>query len=415
MKTLRVMTAFLLLVMFAFSFCGFDRKRELRVNFIKDGEVFAVILTEDANSRNFFERIFNTKRSKLLAKIARKNDISQVAALNLMFPQLCQQIKTLSAKYDRAPKDATVKFSPSSSSKFSIAPAQTGTKLDVERLYENLKAQIDQENADIKLKVDIVYPKVTENQIAARTVLRGAFRTYYGWSVDTRKANIKLALAAINGTVVSSGERFSFNQTVGRRTAERGYQEAPIIKDGKYIAGVGGGVCHVSTAMYNCALRADMRIVSVSRHTLPVRYVPYSFDAMVSSGTDFVFENSSDFPVYIYAAAEDDYINIAIYGAALPYQIKTESVVLKELPFAEEILDDAELEEGRESILSAGVNGIESKGYLLYMQNGRVIKKQLIRYDVYAPQKRVIARGTKPVDNPPEGEMPQNTDNSAAA
>ena len=123
--------------------------------------------------------------------------------------------------------------------------------------------------------------------------LMGEYSTSYASSSAARKHNIELAASAVNGAVIGVGEEFSFNVTVGVRSRRRGYLPAPVIVSGKYTTGVGGGVCQVSTTLYNAVLRSGLEVVSVSRHSIPVSYVPRSMDAMVSGATDFRFKNNT--------------------------------------------------------------------------------------------------------------------------
>ena len=134
------------------------------------------------------------------------------------------------------------------------------------------------------------------------------FSTYYGDSSENRKHNVALAAKAIDGFVLPPEEEFSFNDTVGARTEERGYRTAYIISEGNFVEGVGGGVCQVSGTLYNCALLADLAVTCVHPHSLPVSYVAPSFDAMVSSASDLRFANTLSAPVTIRMIADGKYL-----------------------------------------------------------------------------------------------------------
>lgn len=107
------------------------------------------------------------------------------------------------------------------------------------------------------------------------------FSTYYGDSKQNRKDNVALACRKIDGTVLYPEDEFSFNDTVGARTMKNGFKSAYIIQNGEFVEGVGGGVCQVSSTLYNCALLCDLAITCVRAHSLPVGYVAPSFDALV--------------------------------------------------------------------------------------------------------------------------------------
>ncbi|NLX77754.1 MAG: VanW family protein [Clostridiaceae bacterium] len=128
-----------------------------------------------------------------------------------------------------------------------------------------------------------------------------------------RVNNIKLAAEDLDKTVIEPGEVFSFNETVGRRTREKGYEEAPIFVDGEKSKGVGGGVCQVSTTLYNAALEADLEIVERHRHSRKVSYVPEGKDAaVVYNSKDLRFKNTRDYPIEIRISVSEDKIHVTL-------------------------------------------------------------------------------------------------------
>ena len=131
-------------------------------------------------------------------------------------------------------------------------------------------------------------------------VLRATFSTDYSKSSAERKHNVGLAAKSLDNVFVDAGGEFSFNKTVGERTYKRGYKSAKIIVNGEFTEGVGGGVCQVSTTLYNAALLAGLEISEVNQHSVAVSYVAPSFDAMVNSGSaDLRFINRTHNPVII--------------------------------------------------------------------------------------------------------------------
>lgn len=220
------------------------------------------------------------------------------------------------------------------------------------------------------------------------------FSTYYGDSKQNRKDNIALAARKIDGLVLYPEDEFSFNDLVGMRTVENGFKTAYIIQDGDFVEGVGGGVCQVSSTLYNCALLANMAITYVRAHSLPVSYVAPSFDAMVSSASDLRFVNTLSSPVTIRMSTNGKYLRAEIYGVD-KFEIKRRSQTLGTIPFEIEYREDATLDEGKEVIDTYGKEGLKSQGFLDYYQNGKLVKSVLIRSDSYSPQKRIILKGTK--------------------
>lgn len=238
-----------------------------------------------------------------------------------------------------------------------------------------------------------MHPKDIATAVSDGQKLIARFSTYYGDSKPNRKDNIALACRKIDGTVLYPEDEFSFNDIVGARTVENGFKSAYIIKDGEFVEGIGGGVCQVSSTLYNCALLANLTITCVRAHSLPVSYVAPSFDAMVSTASDLRFVNTLSSPVTIKMLADGKYLKAEMYGIE-SCTIRRRSQTIETLPFEVEYRDDATLKLGEEVIDTYGKAGLRSQGFLEYYQNGKLIKTVLIRKDTYFPQKRIVLRGT---------------------
>lgn len=134
-----------------------------------------------------------------------------------------------------------------------------------------------------------------------------------------RSENIRLATEAIDGTVIEPGGTFSFNDVVGNTSAERGYQEAAVIRNGEVAQGDGGGVCQVSTALYIAAVKADMEIVERHPHSVPSDYAPIGLDATIVYGSfDLRLKNNTDHAITIHAKAVGQTVDVSIEGDPLP-------------------------------------------------------------------------------------------------
>lgn len=225
------------------------------------------------------------------------------------------------------------------------------------------------------------------------------FSTYYGDSSPNRKSNVGLAARKIDGTILGVEEEFSFNDIVGKRTEANGFKVAYIISDGAFVEGVGGGVCQVSSTIYNCALLANLAITKVCAHSLPVSYVAPSFDAMVSSASDLRFVNTLSAPIEIRMTADGKYLRAEIYGIA-DCLLRRRSETIESVPFETEIKVDASLPIGEERIDTYGKNGLKSEGWLDYFENGKIVKSVLVRKDFYKPQKQLIIKGAAEEDQP---------------
>lgn len=210
-----------------------------------------------------------------------------------------------------------------------------------------------------------------------------SFTTYFDKDNKDRCHNIRLAAKLIDGTKIENGEVFSFNSAVGERTVKRGFKIAKIIKDGEFVEGVGGGVCQVSTTLYNAALLSGCIIREYHPHSLPVSYVPPSRDAMVSgTDCDLKIRNGLDCPVYICSRTGKGYVTFEFYGRRGEAEYSIFSEVTGNIAAPEEKVDDPE--KARD-----GKDGIMSSGYLT-VKRGNYKKTTLLRKDKYKPLKKLV-------------------------
>ena len=195
----------------------------------------------------------------------------------------------------------------------------------------------------------------------------------------------------------------------------RGYKKAKIIFNGAFIDGIGGGVCQVSSTLYNAALLSDLLITEYHSHSLPVSYVALSFDAMVNSGSaDLRFINNTHNPVIIKTSADGSKLKISIYGEPPEYTIERKSVTVKTIaPPPEQILKDIngeypDLYKGEKKVVSYGKNGYKSEGYVIKKKDGCADVKLKIRTDTYAAVRGIIIEGTAVRPTGEETELGEN-------
>jgi len=327
---------------------------------------------------------------------------SKTDALDWVFPNIDKFVKNIVAKTNCEPIDSKIKFFPNRTDMFEITEEKSGCIVDPYDIKEQIFDALLQNKKSVCITPTTIQADTTKQENQRYTHRFASFATDYSRSTETRKHNIELALSSINGTVIEPGATFSFNQVVGDRTEKRGYQESKIIVNGQFVEGIGGGVCQVSTTLYNAAIRADMTIISVRNHSLPIAYVPPSFDAMVNSGSsDLKFQNTKDSPVFIKAYTKDNRVTIEFYGAKLPFTIVPESETVDTLPppLEDEEIVDTEFKyikpdtpSGQKIKVLNGKGGLISKGYLNYYDSkGQLIARKQIRRDKYQPQKGLIA------------------------
>lgn len=355
-------------------------------------------------AEEIFERRINAPLESKLELIRRKlrNGADYKSAMLTCFPLLQNTVDGVIKTLNREPQDSEIRFDPSVKPMFTISRERAGVKVLEDRLYMDIYFALIM-SPSIKIKVPIEKPtaQITVRDNIVLTNLRAKYSTDFSSSTDERKHNISLALSKINGAIIGGGETLSFNDTVGRRTAQNGFLEAKIIKGGKYVPGIGGGVCQVSTTLYNAALLSDLQIVDVNRHSLQSSYELPSFDAMVNSGSsDLKICNAGERPVFIKAYSDGGRAYVEIYGSKLPYTIKRKSEVTftGETPEYDEVVDESlqyfevGTESGTRKAVSYSHPEVHSNGYLLYYDNyGKLLETKLIRTDKYNSVKGLIA------------------------
>ena len=215
-----------------------------------------------------------------------------------------------------------------------------------------------------------------------------SYTTYYSVDEGGRCENIAIAAALINGTTLQPYGEFSFNKTVGRRTAAAGFKQAKIIVNGEYVLGVGGGVCQVSTTLYNAALKSGLCVTEYHPHSLRVSYVPPSRDAMVSSECDLQLYNPHPFAVCLSASVFEGGLRISFYGQKLSERYELVSNILEEIPSPAPIV-----KEGREDgVLRSPKNGVKSEMFLERYRGEQLLSRKRLRVDEYRPIQGIIVK-----------------------
>lgn len=204
----------------------------------------------------------------------------------------------------------------------------------------------------------------------------------------------------MNLTEIANGEEFSFNAAVGERTEERGYSTAKVIENGKFVEGVGGGVCQVSSTVYNCALLSGLTVTERHRHSLAVSYVEPSFDAMVSySYADLRFYNDTGKSVFIVADADGERVRVRFYGLPNPYRYKRISVVNELIePLPEEIIRTNELLAGETKRMVFAKKGMKSAGVIEKYLGEKMLERKLLVTDEYSPLRGITLEGSRQPD-----------------
>ena len=198
-----------------------------------------------------------------------------------------------------------------------IVPEKIGKQVDIDPLIASVKKLTLTQNATIPIPFQDISPSITKTELEKlkTTGLLSSYTTYFNPNQIGRTENIRLAAKAIDLTVLKPEEEFSFNRTVGERTVEAGYQMAIIIEGNQFTPGLGGGVCQVSSTLYNAVQQANLTVTERSRHSIAITYVPPGQDATVAyPDVDFKFKNTSGGFLLIRSNVSGNSITFSIYG-----------------------------------------------------------------------------------------------------
>ena len=246
---------------------------------------------------------------------------------------------------------------------YTVHPSENG--LDFKISMEEAQNLLANSQDECKIPLKVIYSQITTNMIGSEAFpdLLSTFSTRYNPNEKDRTTNLKLAANKINGTVLMPGETFSYNKVVGNRTAAAGYKEAGTYVNGQIVDGIGGGICQITTTLYNAVLYANLDIVQRSNHQFIPSYSNASRDATVVYGAiDFKFKNNRAYPIKIYCSVSGGIAKCNIFGVKTPddYEVQITSRITKQTPTA-----------------------IYSEGYKTLKKNGKVVSTTLLSRDTY--------------------------------
>ena len=324
-------------------------------------------------------------------------------ALEYLFPNINEKINSISKSLYIAPKDASLKINSNNENAFIITPEIIGLQVDKNKLISNICSfYLDEKELIFNIPTKKLYPTITKNYYEKHSNLRSDFSTNISSSSADRKHNVKNALKSLNKVEILPNQIFSFNKTVGKRTAENGYRQAKIIVNNEFVDGLGGGVCQVSSTLYNSALLAGLEIIEANKHSKQVEYVKYGFDAMVNFGSsDLKFRNNTSEKITIITNFSSSTARIRIYGEKTNNtHFKLSNEIFNIVEPTEEIYVDEKHEyldkvkfEDEYFYLKRGNRGLEIKSYREKYVNNILISKELLRHDKFKAQNSIKIYG----------------------
>ena len=193
------------------------------------------------------------------------------------------------------------------------------------------------------------------------------------------------------------GEEFSYNKTLGERTIQAGYKEAATFSNGEVVNGLGGGICQISSTLYDAVVFANLDVTVRRNHQFVTSYLPAGKDATVVWGSqDFKFKNTRKYPIRIEATVGGGYATINIWGIRedVEYDISIETRKIATIQYTTQYIQDPSLPVGKEVVKQAGSNGRKVEAYKVMKRNGQVVSSTLLSRDTYNAMKRIVRVGT---------------------
>ena len=287
---------------------------------------------------------------------------------------------------------------------FQVVEGQTGEAVNVEeslnQIYEYLTNGWDYQDASIDLVIDTTQPKGNAEDLAKVKDVLGTYTTSYSTSGSARCKNVENGCRLINGTTLYPGEEFSTLDKISPFTEANGYYPAGSYLNGMVVDSLGGGICQVSTTLYNAVLLSELEVTQRSNHSMIISYVKPSMDAAIaeSSGKDFKFVNNLDYPIYIEGYTGGKQITFVIYGVETRdpgHKVKYESEVLSTTePDSEKIIADSSQGIGFVSVQSAHI-GYKAQLWKIVEENGVEVSREVINTSSYKMTPRTATVGVK--------------------
>lgn len=285
-----------------------------------------------------------------------------------------------------------------------IVPHENGRQIDKDFLNETIKDINANENIVRTLPVTLIEPEITSEKLNENLFkdALATFKTYF--LTDTqyninRSENLRIAVECINGTILAPGDIFSFDKTLGERTEEKGYKPAKVFWGGEIIDSVGGGICQVSTTLYNAVLQADLDVLERHNHSFVVAYIPIGMDAAVAYQTiDFKFRNSSNWPIKIIGrmTPSNELVFTILGTRENPGKtVEYYTQVVNTTNYNTVYINDPTLPEGTIVVRQDGINGYVVDTYKVVRQNGQEVSRFKLNTSVYIPLNKEILHGTK--------------------
>ncbi|MDP4126101.1 MAG: VanW family protein [Bacillota bacterium] len=297
---------------------------------------------------------------------------------------------------NRPAKDASYKIE---NDKFLVIPAKNGQTVDIDRMMDDIQ-QVPLNEVPSQIGIPVVEVPATVATEAVKGLafdsIIGESTTYFAVKEKNRSTNLIAAAKALDRKVIRPGEIVSFNNTVGPREPGLGYKDAYVIINGRYVQGIGGGVCQVSSTLYNAVLLGNLKVVERMPHAVAVSYVPAGQDATVNyPNIDFKFQNDTASLLYLRSEVKNGMLTLRILGKKSDKSVRIERHVEKLMNYKTVKRQDTKLAEGRVVQEQMGVKGLVVNTWKVVRDSTGKETRQFLSRDTYAPANRILRVGAR--------------------
>ena len=376
------------------------------INFLYDENIYPLsfdFIELNYNIEDTVEKAFNIGRNKNIVDNTKiKINLKLGDKINFRLEpkynneKINDYIEILCSQINKEPVDATINIEQDN---IKVTDEIIGIKINKDTLRETIIDKIDElDFNETSIPINIIKPKYTYENLSKINSVLGSYKTKFNLSNYNRSNNIYIATNKTNNILLNNNEEFSFNNIIGQRSEQAGFKEAPVIINGEMQSGLGGGICQVSSTIYNAVLYSGLEITEARNHSIPSSYIEKGRDATVSYGAvDLKFRNNYQYPILIQNKVINDTIVTTIYGNdRYKREIDIVTELVETIPNKTIVKKSSIMYNGENFIQEKGRNGYKIKTYRIYKnKNGEISSKEYINESYYPPINKIIIKGTK--------------------
>ena len=335
-------------------------------------------------------------QQKITEELERNLGTALPSVLKVDSSKKSQELQEKLKKLNQPAKDASYKIE---KDKFVVKAAENSRTVDIDRLITNIQ-KVPLGDVPTRMGIPMAEKPAAVTTEAVRSLafdsIIGEYTTKFAVTEVNRSANLTAAAKALDRKAIRPGETFSFNETVGPREPETGYKDAYVIVNGEYVQGTGGGVCQVSSTLFNAVLLGNLAIVEREPHAVAISYVPLGQDATVNyPNLDFKFKNNTANVLYLRTELKPGSLTFQIWGKKTDKAVRIERKVEKEMDFNTVNRPDPNLASGQTVQEQAGAKGNIVNTWKVILDDKGNESKQFLSRDVYAPTNRILNVGSR--------------------